>query len=792
MINRASIRNCLNAAFCLLLLTIIFGSCEKQSDPVHHILMIHSFDKNNPIYPPLTRAIIREFKENGVRVKIHTLYLNSEIYWPHEKNAIIRNFLNKNAAWKPELLLVNDDQALFSIVNSNNKRSHKIPIIFAGVNYLPTMSMAKFKYDNIAGFYDEPDIKENIAFIETLMGKMIINVNYDQTHANDYPDLVCGNLYQQLEKSPYRMDFSVLYKNGLVKTKEDSLRMPVDSLFLKRQLELRTERPDSSYVRFVNFRHGMSGEALWNFSNMRPYVTFLNTSYTFASNKICQLFDRPVFTAVHEGFDCGSGILGGYFTTAEQQAKEQVGAAIRFFNGTTIKELGIHKSKKEYVLDWKTMFRWNWKPVNVIPPYVKIVNEPFYIRYEKELIWGGTSLSVFILIIFVALSYFSLRERRKKELAEQNLRLERMYLSLALRNGNIFVWRIEDAPYLIFGQDFFDAMGIPYDHQLLSQGYSIDELCEKVHPDDRQKFVSDTKFVLARENRGRTTRCRIDFNGKGYQWWEFRSGEVFLNNLKKSYMIVGLCLNIQEYKDNEQILINAREKAEEADRMKSAFVANMSHDIRTPLNAIVGFSNLLIEDGSIDPEEKAMCIDTINMNTKHLLKLINDILDLSRIEAGSMKYTLKECNMHELLREVYNTHLLLMPKNVKFEMSLPEKEMVVITDYHRIVEVLTNLLSNSIKFTEKGYISMGYTQDSDGQGIIIYVKDTGKGIPLDKQKSVFERFTKVDEYAKGSGLGLVICKHIVERLGGTIQLASDGEGKGSCFTIYLPMKVDKV
>src|SRR5574344_1382880 len=231
MINRALIIKILKTVFCLLLLTIIFGSCKKQTDPVHHILMIHSFDKSNSIYPSLTQAIIDEFEKNNVHVKIHTLYLNSEIYWPHEKNAIIRNFLNKNAAWKPELLLVNDDQALFSLVNSNNKRSHKIPIIFAGVNYLPTFSMTKFKYDNIAGFYDEPDVKKNIEFIEKLMGKMIINVNYDQTHANDYPDLVCQDLYRQLQKSPYRMDFSVLYKNGMVKTKEDSLKMPIDSLF---------------------------------------------------------------------------------------------------------------------------------------------------------------------------------------------------------------------------------------------------------------------------------------------------------------------------------------------------------------------------------------------------------------------------------------------------------------------------------------------------------------------------------------------------------------------------------
>lgn len=236
------------------------------------------------------------------------------------------------------------------------------------------------------------------------------------------------------------------------------------------------------------------------------------------------------------------------------------------------------------------------------------------------------------------------------------------------------------------------------------------------------------------------------------------------------------------------MLIKAREKAEEADHMKSAFVANMSHDIRTPLNAIVGFSNLLVEDEEIDADEKALCINSINANSQYLLKLISDILDLSRIESGRIEMVLKECSMHELMQQVYDTYHILMPENVELKMSLPEKDVKLVTDYHRVVEVMTNLISNSIKFTTQGSISIGYDLNADGTMIRVYVKDTGKGIPQDKQKMVFERFSKVDEYAKGTGLGLVICKHIVEKLGGTILLESEGEGKGSCFSFTLPTK----
>ena len=766
-------------------ITLFLGSCQRKGTTVHHILLIHSYEETNPIYPSLNKAIKDAFKKQGVVVDIRMLYLNSEIYWPHEKNAIIRKFLNDNASWKPEVLLVNDDQALFSLVNSNNKRSHKIPIIFAGVNYMPWQSMRKFNYTNIAGFHDEPDLKKNIELIERLSGKSVIDINFDQT--SDYGALVCENIYRQLKGSPYRMDFSSLYKSGLIKTAQDSLLMPQDSAFNARQLDIRTQRPDSTYVHMVNFRRGMSGESLWNLSNVRPYMVFLNTSYSFASNKICQLFSRPAFSAVQEGFGEGVGILGGYFTTAQEQAREEVDAAVRLFNGATIAEIGIHQSKKEYLLDWKAIFRWNWKPVSDIPSYVKIMNMPFYVKYEKQLLWGGTSFLLVVMVVVVYLTYVSRRERRKKEIAEQYLRLERAYLQLAMKNGNIYVWRIEEAPYLIFDKDFYEALGFPADEKQLTQGFDIMQLSERVHPDDRSKFVNDTRFVLSHRDANQTIQCRIDF-GKGYQWWEFRSGVIFLNSVKKSYMIVGLCLNIQSFKDNELTLIKAREKAEEADHMKSAFVANMSHDIRTPLNAIVGFSNLLAEDEEIDADEKVLCINSINANSQYLLKLISDILDLSRIESGRIEMVLKECSMHELMQQVYDTYRILMPEDVELKMSLPEKEVKLVTDYHRVVEVMTNLISNSIKFTTQGSISIGYDLNADGTMIRVYVKDTGKGIPQDKQKMVFERFSKVDEYAKGTGLGLVICKHIVEKLGGTILLESEGEGKGSCFSFTLPTK----
>lgn len=255
---------------------------------------------------------------------------------------------------------------------------------------------------------------------------------------------------------------------------------------------------------------------------------------------------------------------------------------------------------------------------------------------------------------------------------------------------------------------------------------------------------------------------------------------------KDNFQINGLCLNIQRNKENEEALIGTRKKAEESDQMKSTFLANMSHEIRTPLNAIVGFSNLITtEDMNLSSGEKQEFLELINTNGELLLKLINDILDLSRIESGRMNFNFNSYNRKDLMNNIYHTHQLLMPPGVELQVHIPEKPLFLKTDRHRLFQVLTNFINNTAKFTEAGYIRIGYEPAPDGQGVHLYVEDTGKGIPKERQKAVFERFNKLDEFAHGTGLGLAICKVIGQRFQGSIHFQST-EGAGSRFTVILP------
>ena len=245
-----------------------------------------------------------------------------------------------------------------------------------------------------------------------------------------------------------------------------------------------------------------------------------------------------------------------------------------------------------------------------------------------------------------------------------------------------------------------------------------------------------------------------------------------------------LCINydITPLKETEQKLIIARDKAEELDRLKSAFLANMSHEIRTPLNAIVGFSSLLAETDS--RSERQEYIKIVQENNELLLQLISDILDLSKIEAGTFNFVYTNVDVNETCSEIIKSMGMKVGKGVELILEEPFPECYIYTDKNRFTQVISNFINNALKFTQQGCITLGYEQVSH-QKIKFYVRDTGMGIPEEKQKSVFERFVKLNTFVQGTGLGLSICKSIVSQMGGEIGVDST-EGVGSCFWFTHP------
>ena len=303
------------------------------------------------------------------------------------------------------------------------------------------------------------------------------------------------------------------------------------------------------------------------------------------------------------------------------------------------------------------------------------------------------------------------------------------------------------------------------------------------HPDDRAlliRFLDDAR-------KGLTTKLskemRVLREDGTYTW-------THVNLLVKKYApqdriieIISINYDITELKRTEEMLVKARDKAEASDRLKSAFLANMSHEIRTPLNAIVGFSSLLTS--TENAAEKELYNSLIGHNNKLLLNLINDVIDLSKIESGYLELRPDWVNLTELLDESVAEYVHQVPSGVELLTNYPAHDSLVELDSLRIKQILSNFLSNALKNTATGHVAVFY--EVDHQSVRIGVKDTGRGIPQNMLEKIFERFEKLDSFAQGAGLGLSICKLIVEKMNGRVLVDSQ-LGIGTTFVIELPCR----
>ena len=297
-----------------------------------------------------------------------------------------------------------------------------------------------------------------------------------------------------------------------------------------------------------------------------------------------------------------------------------------------------------------------------------------------------------------------------------------------------------------------------------------------IHPNDAGYINSFFEEV----KQGKAHHFRREVRVKSGDGWKWICANITRNpqsvDPNKPEMI---CINydITELKDSQL----KRERAEELDRLKSAFLANMSHEIRTPLNAIVGFSQVLVDEE--DRETRQEFADIIQNNNELLQRLIADVLDLSKIESNSMPLIYKDQDIPTLMKEIYSMILLRMHEGVELELYDCE-ELVMETDRNRLTQILTNLLTNAIKYTQEGSIRFGYKRSA--LSVEFFVQDSGEGIPEDKIDTIFSRFVQLDNWSKGVGLGLAICQGLVEQMGGNIRVTSR-VGEGSVFYVTLPL-----
>lgn len=744
---------------------LILSLCLVCAHPAHaetrRIALIHSFE---PGYPPAAKALEllqKEFSLLGLDCDVREYYLDCDRYMEEAENLRMAGFVDDLSAWGAELIAVLDDQAAYALMACRHPLAHEIPVVFSGVNY-PNISLL-LQYPNITGYADTPDYLRTIRMIESIMGKSRICLMNGQVFLD-------RKIWHALNEQCHGQGFAIVTStegayfagSSYHRVRERETISPI----LKRQnidVLLDTTKIVRMTSDSIAIRHLM-----WLGRGDNTLLLYTKRDYT--TKRVGMLFDNPTFQTINEGFGFADYLLGGYFTPLESQIRYMATGIKERLEGRMPRQQ-VTECAKQYVLNWHVLQKYGI-PLESIPAEYTVMYIPFSERYRYPILIGSILGAVFVLTVIVLLSFSLLRERRRKREALRNLLYEHETLCLAIEGNSTYAWRLEGDSVSCDSQ--FCELIHHRPGRLL-----LDEITPYIHPDDLPAFRKNIATRHERTHHKGQYRC--NFTGE-FQWWEFSYNTIHTPG--HAPIIAGLLQNIQELKDHEQELIESRELAEQAE-LKQSFLNNMSHEIRTPLNAIVGFSDMLANEPEFSNEERQEFVDIINTNTKLLLKLVGDVLELSRIESGNLSFTFQRESVCRLLDDVYQTHSLLIRPPLQFLKDFPPEDVQVNVDPMRLTQVLTNFLNNANKFTKGGSIRLGYCCPSGMSEVHLYVEDTGIGIPHSEQKMIFERFYKRSEFSQGVGLGLSICVLIVEKMGGRIELQSE-EGRGSRFTVVLP------
>ena len=744
---------------------LILSLCLVCAHPAHaetrRIALIHSFE---PGYPPAAKALEllqKEFSLLGLDCDVREYYLDCDRYMEEAENLRMAGFVDDLSAWGAELIAVLDDQAAYALMACRHPFAHEIPVVFSGVNY-PNISLL-LQYPNITGYADTPDYLRTIRMIESIMGKSRICLMNGQVFLD-------RKIWHALNEQCRGQGFAIVTStegayfagSSYHRVRERETISPI----LKRQnidVLLDTTKIVRMTSDSIAIRHLM-----WLGRGDNTLLLYTKRDYT--TKRVGMLFDNPTFQTINEGFGFADYLLGGYFTPLESQIRYMATGIKERLEGRMPRQQ-VTECAKQYVLNWHVLQKYGI-PLESIPAEYTVMYIPFSERYRYPILIGSILGAVFVLTVIVLLSFSLLRERRRKREALRNLLYEHETLCLAIEGNSTYAWRLEGDSVSCDSQ--FCELIHHRPGRLL-----LDEITPYIHPDDLPAFRKNIATRHERTHHKGQYRC--NFTGE-FQWWEFSYNTIHTPG--HAPIIAGLLQNIQELKDHEQELIESRELAEQAE-LKQSFLNNMSHEIRTPLNAIVGFSDMLANEPEFSNEERQEFVDIINTNTKLLLKLVGDVLELSRIESGNLSFTFQRESVCRLLDDVYQTHSLLIRPPLQFLKDFPPEDVQVNVDPMRLTQVLTNFLNNANKFTKGGSIRLGYCCPSGMSEVHLYVEDTGIGIPHSEQKMIFERFYKRSEFSQGVGLGLSICVLIVEKMGGRIELQSE-EGRGSRFTVVLP------
>jgi len=490
----------------------------------------------------------------------------------------------------------------------------------------------------------------------------------------------------------------------------------------------------------------------------------------------------PVF--IIQDFPMESGnFAGGYYISSESYQATVEQTLQEILNGKDPQDIPPPQiNTARTYLNYQHLLQHNISP-NLYPENATYFQAPpsFFEKYKVHIISIAIIFVLLIMILVLRVRFIVQKQKLKTALKAQELSNK---YQLVLKASCMLTWTWNLQTQMLECSNVYLTERLVWDKDINdSFNVTAEEFYSGIHPDEINKFKEDIRKLIHGEIEGIDEEIRFLSNkGDGsYVWIELFAIVGARDPHGIPVLLTGGTVLINQRKKMEQELRD-KEKAEEANRLKSAFIANMSHEIRTPLNAIVGFSSLITQM-SFNEETQEFC-RIIETNNDLLLQLVNDILDMSAIEANQMEFNYTEFNVSTLFHSLEQMFKLRLKQEVDLFCELPEEPFVIYSERNRLTQVITNFLTNACKFTSQGSIHIGYKPVEEG--LYFYVKDTGKGISAEDVTYVFERFSKCDSFTQGTGLGLSINKMIIEHLHGKIGVESE-LGKGSTFWFTIPL-----
>lgn len=764
---RAALASLLIVAGALLLLS----SCGKDEDAPQttRIAVFHSYPDEGEEGEYYRKFMDSEFSRHGVSADIIHIYGDHLHYSPSDYTAQFWNGKMRDSVLRfdPDIIFINDDQALFWAFESSEEIFFEKPVIFGGVTALDVLCLPELP--NVTGFEDHIDLAENLKLFRRInrSNSAVIPLDHgslDNSLRNSFKtDLAdTANFVNN-------MDFHITDLNG------EALRAPE---FRNKTVAtfLSINRPD---LNCPSAPDRVAGSALTDkIFSAAGTSHCIQVKYDLFSNIYINGTSDPQISAIREQFGSGdhSTILCGYFTGTDIQITDMVNCACKIVEGTPVEILSVRRHDKKYYMDYQAMKQFS------IPLSYKEMSDrfvmcyvPFGVRHRYLLVF----LVVLAVAAFAMLAFIAAKHIRRHDASDIEVRRYFTYAQmkqLLLHFRDTYFWMYEDG-HLRFYTSFLKKVGLE------KTRLSLEEFrAECVHPDYSANFDAIASNVRKPGKYKDTLLLSFD-KGGSWHWWEVS----YEGHLQAEPYYAGVFTLVDKAKTLEEDIQKAISVNSEI-MLKENFLANISHDIRTPLGAVTGFAQLLVEPG-ISKTDAEQYTAIIHNNSDIMLDLIEDVVARAENEDSIMFINPKRIRIADIVYNCFISNRVLVPEQLDFRLESHSgtSSVMVDGDALRLTQVINNFLSNAFKFTDSGSVVVGWIYDKEKEEVEVYVSDTGPGISDEQKQTLFDRFAKgEDRRHRGTGLGLSICKEIIINHEGSIRVDSE-LGKGSRFSFRLPV-----